>query len=193
MNDQASLFPADPGHDPGGKRLLPLAPGVTGRAVFGGAREEYRYQLARIWEPARPGVMLLMMNPSTANPLLDDPTVAKVTRMAMRWHDRRYGYLLVGNTFAYRCTDQARLTEVADPIGPENDAWLLRMADEAALIVCAYGKPKVAALRQRGPAAAAMLRAAGHQLHVLKLGAEDTPYHPLYLPDATAPQPWPEH
>jgi hypothetical protein len=34
--------------------------------------------------------------------------------------------MYVGNTFAYRATDQSRLAEVDDPIGPNNDGHLLK-------------------------------------------------------------------
>lgn len=84
------------------------------------------------------------MNPSTADPMVDDPTVAKCGRFARRWG---YGGLLVGDTFAYRATDQARLAEIEDPVGPDNDNHLLTMAAEASLVVFAYGKPKHRTLR----------------------------------------------
>jgi len=39
-----------------------------------------------------------MMNPSTADPLVDDPTVAKCGRFARAW---RYGGVYVGNHYKY--------------------------------------------------------------------------------------------
>jgi hypothetical protein len=180
------LFPAATKHDPGG-RLLPLPPDVEGWAVFGRLADCYRYRLGRHWDASRPFVLFVGMNPSTADPLFDDPTVAKVCRMARRWG---YGGLLVGNVHAYRCTDQARLAETDDPCGPENDAHLLAMAAEATLIVMAYGTPRIPALRQRGPQVARMLAEAGHTLHELRLSKDGTPVHPLYLPDATMPALW---
>jgi hypothetical protein len=45
-----------------------------------------------------------MMNPSTADPLVDHPTVAKFGRYARAWG---CGGLHVGNTFAYRATDKS--------------------------------------------------------------------------------------
>lgn len=98
-----------------------------------------------------------------------------------------FGTLLVGNVFAYRATDQAELAKVEDPIGPDNDTHLLAMASEAGLVVFAYGTPKVVRLRQRGPAVARMLLAAGIQPHALRIGAAGDPWHPLFLPDATDP------
>ncbi|MBE9605647.1 DUF1643 domain-containing protein [Acetobacteraceae bacterium H6797] len=174
-------------HDPGGKRLLALPPGTEGSAVFDGPGDCYRYRLLRRWDAAKPVAMFLMMNPSTAIPKFDDPSVAKCGRFARKWG---YGSLLVGNTFAYRCTDQMRLMEVPDPVGPGNDAALLAMAREASVVVCAWGKPKIPPLRARGLEVAKMLTAAGIQLHVLELSLDGTPKHPLYINEKTQPQPW---
>src|SRR5689334_11732215 len=118
-------------HDPGGKVRIPLPSHVLGHALFGGAANEYRYRLTRTWGTSS-YVLFVMMNPSTANPSEDDPTVAKCRRLAVRWG---YGGLHVGNTFAYRATDQNRLAQVPDPIGPDNDAHLLDLAKESALVV----------------------------------------------------------
>jgi hypothetical protein len=179
------LFPATQ-HDPGG-RLLPLPPDAEGWAVFGGPADCYRYRLGRRWDPGRPFVLFVGMNLSTANLRFDDPTVAKLGRMARQWG---YGGLLVGNVHAYRCTDQARLAETDDPCGPENDAHLLAMVAEATLIVMAYGTPKIPKLQKRGPQVARMLAEAGHMLHALRLSKDGVPVHPLYLPDRTEPALW---
>jgi hypothetical protein len=40
-------------HDPGGKIRIPLKPGVTGSAVFGGKANEYRYWLNRSWDSSK--------------------------------------------------------------------------------------------------------------------------------------------
>ncbi len=173
-------------HDPGGKVRLVVASGVDSSAVFGGPGDCYRYRLVRTWEPG-PLVMFLMMNPSTANIAVDDPTVAKCQRLARRWG---YGGLLVGNVFAYRATDQGELARVADPVGTLNGHHLAAMARQAALIVCAFGTPKVTALLPHGPAAAIRLHQAGHPLHVLRLSKAGRPVHPLYLPETLTPTPW---
>jgi hypothetical protein len=180
------LFPQS-GHDAGGRvRLVSRA---QGQAVFGGPDDCYRYRLSRLWAPPSEASLALfvMMNPSTADASLDDPTVAKCVRMVKAWG---YDGIMVGNTFAYRATDQGRLVDVADPIGPDNDMHLVQMAQAAAVTVFAYGKPKHRALRARGPAVARLLMANGVQPHVLRLSSDGCPWHPLYLPDATKPTPW---
>lgn len=170
-----------------GDRTLALSAGSQGTAVFGGPGDCYRYSLARDWDRSLPAALFVMMNPSTASAFADDATIAKVTKFARRWG---FGRLLIGNVYAYRCTDQTRLVETPDPVGPDNDGHLLAMADEASLIVMAYGTPKIVTLRARGPAVARMLLAAGHKLNALRLSNRGVPWHPLYLPDDTEPTPW---
>lgn len=167
---------------------MPLAGDIISDATFGGPSDCYRYRLTRRWA-AGSSVLIVMMNPSVADMRADDPTVGKVTRMARRWQGGRFGCLMVGNVFAYRATDQARLAEVEDPIGPDNDWHLVDMAAGADLVVFAYGLPKIAALRARGPAVARFLAEAGIMPHVLRMG-RGAPWHPLYLPDATEPMAW---
>lgn len=185
---QISLFGRPLEHDPGGRVRLKLAAGVEGKAIFGGSASEYRYQLSRIWGYGSV-VAFILMNPSTADPMIDDPTVAKCGRFARKWG---FQGLLIGNTFAYRATDQMRLLEVQDPIGPENDEHIMSIARSADLVVFGYGKPRHKALRARGPQVARNLLAAGITPHVLRLSADRTPHHPLYLPEdeQSEPQPW---
>jgi hypothetical protein len=170
-------------HDPGGKVRLALSDDVISWAKFGGKDGEYRYALRRVWDDSLGSVMFVMMNPSTADPFVDDPSVAKCQRYARAWG---YGTLWVGNTFAYRATNQKRLMQVADPVGPRNDEWLLKMAAQAGLIVLAFGKPHNN-LRQRGRNVAELLIRAGHPLHMLKLCKDGTPSHPLYLKGSLKP------
>jgi hypothetical protein len=114
-----ALLNPDTKHDPGGKVLIPLPIWVRGSAVLGGERDEFRYELSRVWNEDLATLLFVMMNPSTAGPDSDDPSVAKCRRYAEGWG---FGSLLVGNTFAYRATDKKRLLEIVAPVGPDNDA-----------------------------------------------------------------------
>ena len=175
-------------HDPGGKTRIPLKAGVNGTATFGGEKDEYRYRLTRTWDTAKPYVLFVLMNPSTADPNSDDPTVAKCCRFAKSWG---YGGIVVANTFAYRCTDQKRLTETGDPIGPDNDKHIIELAKESAIVVFAYGKPGQKSLRSRGPALAKLIiDKTGVKPHVLSLTKDGTPKHPLYLKETLKPVVW---
>lgn len=180
-------------HDPGGRRLFPLPPGVHGRAAYGGPADCYRY-LAEYWVAddvpgtwSGPSIMVVGMNPSTATDKAFDPTIAKLWRLARKWG---YGRLFMTNAFAYRCTDQRRLVEVEDPVGPDNPWWLRECARQADLILMACGTPQIARLRDAGPAVADFLVSAGYELHALRVSQSGRPCHPLYLPEHLTPQPW---
>ncbi|MBS1089471.1 DUF1643 domain-containing protein [Gluconobacter wancherniae] len=173
-------------HHVGNSKALRLSEDVVSTAIYGGPADCYRYTLRRTWDPSAPLVMWLMMNPSLATEIGDDRTVAKCQRYARAWG---YGGIFVGNSFAYRCTDQKRLLEVPDPIGPENDRHLLEMARQADLVVLAYGAPQIKTLRPRGTEVARMLGKAGIKVTALRLSKSGRPEHPLYLPSELKPAP----
>lgn len=183
-----NLFGEEDRHIAGKKTAhVALPSNMSASAVFAGERGEYRLRLSREWDQTKPCVMFVMMNPSVADALIDDRTIDKCWRIyASRWG---YGKMLIGNVFSYRCTDQKRLLETKDPIGPDNDRHLLEMASEASLIVMAYGTPHKS-LQHRGPKVAKLLRDHGYKLHVLKLSKFGVPVHPLYLPEDLVPIPW---
>jgi hypothetical protein len=173
-------------HDPGGKVRLKLHPHIASSADFSDDGQ-YRYSLRRTWDDSLPSCMFVGMNPSTADLTHDDPTLAKCRRFAVKWG---YGTLLMANVFAYRATNQRRLLEVRDPIGPHNDDAILALAHDAHLVIMAYGKPHVR-LRQRGPLVAKLIRQhAGKSPHILRLSKDGVPSHPLYLPETLLPVPW---
>jgi hypothetical protein len=170
-------------HDPGGRVRRSLALGVKGSALFGGDQKQYRYVLRRTWNTQLPAFMFLMMNPSTADISVDDPTVARCQAFARRWGG---GSIYVTNTFAYRATDQRDLLAASDPIGPDNDRHILATARRVTQIIVAYGQPH-RDLRQRGLDVCSLLRHNGHKLHALKLNADGSPRHPLYIKGEAEP------
>ena len=84
-------------------------PGVE-RAAEVSACARYRYALRRTWDPARPAALFVGLNPSTADGARDDLTVCRCVAFAAAWG---CGSVLVGNLFAYRATDPARLWAAA--------------------------------------------------------------------------------
>ncbi|WP_030186512.1 DUF1643 domain-containing protein, partial [Streptomyces capuensis] len=52
--------------------------GHQGAAVFDRSRI-YRYLLTRVWDPSRPLLVYLMLNPSTADATTADPTIRRCT------------------------------------------------------------------------------------------------------------------
>ncbi|WP_432444926.1 DUF1643 domain-containing protein [Rhizobium leguminosarum] len=69
-----------------------------------------------------------MLNPSTADHEIDDPTIIRNVRRAQALN---CGSLIVWNLFAYRSTNPALMKSVSDPVGADNDRWIA-----AALLEC---------------------------------------------------------
>lgn len=145
----------------------------------------YRYALTRIWDEAGPRLAFVMLNPSTASEVRNDPTVA---RCEARARALGYGGVRVVNLFAWRATDPQALRAAADPVGPRNDAALGEAADWADAVLVAWGVH--GALLARGAAVAAFLRGCGKPLLHLGLTREGFPRHPLYVPNARQPEVW---
>ncbi|MDD3030625.1 MAG: DUF1643 domain-containing protein [Alphaproteobacteria bacterium] len=131
----------------------------------------YRYELRRVWDEAKPLVLFIGLNPSTADEEREDNTSRVCINYAKRWG---YGGLLIGNLFSYRSTDQKVLRHVSDPVGPENDAWLKRLQSEASLVVCAW--TKAGKFMGRSQHVLSFL----NNPHCLVQGKEGYPGHPLY-------------
>lgn len=149
-------------------------------AIFSTCRK-YRYTLTRIWEPKKSFALFVCLNPSTADESQDDPTVRRCKAFASRWN---HGGLVIVNLFAYRSTDPAGLLEVRDPIGPENDKYILSKAHAASRIILAWGTK--GSLLERDQHVLALLSGA-YCLGVTKFGH---PKHPLYLPSDARVRPF---
>lgn len=102
----------------------------------------YRYRLGRQFGLGDRNVVFVGVNPSTADATVDDPTVRKWIGFAKRWELDR---IEVVNLFAYRATDVRALAEAADPVGPENDAYLRAALAGAELVVPCWGSCEAAA------------------------------------------------
>lgn len=153
-------------------------PGLPASTALFSDDKVYRYRLDRRWGAADP-LVVVMLNPSTADAHTNDPTVAKCIRYARRW---QAGGLIVLNIFALRSTDPAALYQHPDPVGPHNDdviAEVLRTTDRHGT-VAAWGVH--GALRDRGRHVTTLLRRHG-ALHCLKVTKDGHPGHPLYLRD----------
>lgn len=150
----------------------------------------YRYHLWRRWGEG-PAITFIMLNPSTADGLQDDPTIRKCMGFA-----RRLGAtsIRVGNLFAYRATDPAELRRAGFPQGIDNEPWLERLAACAHAnnepVICAWGAHarSLQAQRQVETVRRILTRVRGLvPLHVFALRklADGTPAHPLMLPYST--------
>ena len=147
--------------------------------------ERYRYSLTRVWDNTGGKVMFVMLNPSTATEVQNDPTVERCERRARALG---FGAFQVTNIFAWRDTDPRNMRAAKDPVGPANDAAILDGADWADQIIAAWGTH--GAHLNRGPAVEAALRHAGHTLFHLGLSKAGHPKHPLYISYSQQPEMW---
>jgi hypothetical protein len=116
--------------------------------------QRYRYWLSRTWRE-QPGFLLwIMLNPSTADALTDDATIRKCMGFARRWG---YGSITVVNLYALRSTNPAALEADPDPVGPDNDEWICRLAAQATGIMAGWGASGPRGLKARAVAVNAML------------------------------------
>lgn len=74
----------------------------------------YRYRLWRTWAPELPRMAWIMLNPSTADAEVDDPTIRRCVGFAKR---EGCGGIEVVNLYAYRSTDPSVLGTVDEKHG----------------------------------------------------------------------------
>lgn len=176
------------------------APGRSGTAgIERGARlsdcGNYRYTLTRHWGSGE-ALMFVMLNPSTADAMQDDPTIRRCISFAKR---DGYDGIVVQNLYAIRSTDPKVIHGAArDPIGPETDTYLAMTLTERVR----RGLPVVAAWGA-GPGGGrrGYLRFQVRMEYVRKLvpGVDwrclgmtkaGAPRHPLYVAGSTPLTPW---
>jgi len=147
--------------------------------------EKYRYSLTRVWDEKGPRALFVMLNPSTATEVQNDPTVERCERRA---RTLGYGAFQVTNIFAWRDTDPRKMRAAADPVGPFNDTAILEGANWADTVVAGWGTH--GAHLNRGAEVETLLRAADVPIYHLGLSKAGHPKHPLYIAYAQQPQPW---
>lgn len=148
----------------------------------------YRYALrcpSETMLAERSTAAFVMLNPSTADATLDDPTIRRCRGFARAWGCNG---LTVMNLYALRSTDPAALWKSSDPVGPENDHYLRRMASEYGDIVCAWGTN---AKPERVSAFLRLMDGVAVRLWCLGTTKDGSPKHPLYIRADQPLVPWP--
>ena len=164
---------------------------MSGHAAWFSDDRQYRYALLRCLDVGLFGegndrdINFIMLNPSTADETLNDPTITRCIGFARRW---QYTSLIVTNLFAFRATDPADMKRAADPVGPENDDYIRRIATNCAAVVLAWGVHGV--YQDRAASVLRLLNDAGVQPHCLGMTKAGHPKHPLYLHSTVQMQPY---
>ena len=80
--------------------------------------EKYRYSLTRIWNEEAKKLHFVMLNPSTATEIQNDPTVERCERRARTLN---FGSFRVTNIFAWRDTDPKKMKSRLCSSGEQRD------------------------------------------------------------------------
>jgi hypothetical protein len=139
----------------------------------------YRYKLTRFWGPEH-ALPFVMLNPSTADASVDDPTIRRCMGFARR---EKAGGIIVVNLYGLRATEPAELHKIRDPFGPENRANIHALGKWAFFagtpIVCAWGAHGWFKSANRDTVH--LLKSTGASLVCLGTTKAGEPKHPLYI------------
>lgn len=137
----------------------------------------YRYSLGRAWSHAIRHMTIVMLNPSTADADVDDPTIRRCIGFAKR---EGCGGLTVVNLFGLRSSSPKDLKLADDPVGPNNMAALFQHVADASIVVCGWGAHPIAC----APAArfqSFIETQSTIRLWCLGTTQDGAPRHPLYV------------
>lgn len=136
---------------------------------------QYRYTLCRELDSnaaKHRTVLFIMLNPSTADSIIDDPTIRRCMSFA-----RREGFtrLTIVNLYALRSTNPKNLELHPDPVGPENNIIVLEQIKCHDTVIAAWGANKFAKTR------AAYITFFYGPFKCLGKTKDGSPRHPLYI------------
>lgn len=167
--------------------LAPNAP-ITRREAAFSPCGRYRYSLVRSWKQSHEPTGLLvfvMLNPSTADGQVDDPTIRRCIGFGHRFVG--VNTIEVVNLFAWRATNPADLLRWPDErtlVGDDNDMFIRNAIANALHVVVAWGAHPAARRGGRDRAVLELLRGRVGDVPPLCLGRSrgGAPLHPLLLP-----------
>ena len=151
---------------------------LTTPAMFSDCRK-YRYTLLRKWDSGNKMCQFIGLNPSTADEINNDPTIRRCIRYAKEWG---YDGMYMTNLFVYRATNPSDMKQQDDPIGSDNDAYLLYISHNVETTIAVWGNGGV--YKSRDKTVLSMIT----PIYYLHITQQNTPAHPLYLPSYLTPK-----
>lgn len=142
----------------------------------------FRYRLWRYWGAAPDQIAtFIMLNPSIADEMRNDPTVERCQRRSRQWN---CSGIRVVNLFAWISTSPKEMWKArrngADIVGrPYNDDAIMHSVAGSKYVVAAWGKGDKE-LNERAEEVVSMLRCSS--LLCLGKNSDGSPQHPLYIP-----------
>lgn len=165
---------------------------MTKNAMLSPCRK-YRFMLERQWDPSKPWVCFIGLNPSTADEQKDDATIRKCIAFAVSWG---MGGLQMLNLFSFRATkplDMVKahfsgtaITGPAGTLGGRQQMYDFIRSRDCQFVVAAWGTSSNKALRDniryRADEITRFLRSGKIDMKYLNANKDGSPQHPLYIP-----------
>lgn len=148
----------------------------------------YRYELTRRWSDA-PLVAWVMLNPSTADADVDDPTIRRCISFTRSWD---WGGIHVVNLFPVRATNPKALENHAQPFGDDNMGAVRRAIETSAFVVAAWGASVPMWGRHFQFSIMDICESLHKPLRCLGTTRNGAPRHPLYVRGDKALELWPQ-
>jgi hypothetical protein len=153
--------------------------------------DKYRYVLTRVWKKSKPQLLIIGINPSTADASQDDPTIRRLTQFAQA---NGFGGFLMLNLFAYRASkthvlrDKIHVVSLEHIIGPENDKYLKTNIKKADKVICMWGR--YAKLPSINRAMKVYDMIPKDKRFCFGYNNDDSPTHPLFSPNPLTLRPF---
>ena len=139
----------------------------------------HRFLWKRVWDKNKPLAAVLMLNPNLSDNIVTDTTTTLVVNNIARLEE--YGGVIIVNLYSkltgklnFRWNDDHELNH------PENDTHILKAAEEARIVILAWGKSAENHQRMTERVDAVMKMLKPHQAKLCQLSdGKRTGLHPL--------------
>lgn len=144
----------------------------------------YRYLLRRVWDHGllpSPHVLFVMLNPSTADGNIDDPTIRSCIRLSI---ELGFGGLEVVNLMAWRATEPKDIPNKPSlAMGAGNPRAIDEASSRCPTVICAWGAHPYAAHFAGG--AVDIIRLNRWPIFCFGKTQSGAPRHPLFVKSGT--------
>lgn len=124
------------------------------------------------WNGFANQMMVIGLNPSTADETKNDPTIMRCINFAKR---EMYDGLIMMNAYAFRSTNPEILKTIEDPIGEENNEAISYEARNCGFVIAAWGN------HCPDERESEIIRIIGRPIFCFGKNQNGKPKHPLYL------------
>lgn len=151
--------------------------------------EKFRYFLRRDWDVSKPSITYLMLNPSTATEIDNDPTIERCQRRA---HLSGFGSMIIVNLFPFRMTDSTQLYTAENLLGDPSLAnqAIINAVKASEITVCGWGAHEFAMARAKEVISMVEAENQTSRIMCLKRNKDGSPQHPLYIGYDKTPVPY---